>query len=531
MLKGCDISTFQAVGTDISGFDFVIIRSSYGVGEKDEKMDAHAQNALKAGKLLGFYHYAYPDTGNTGKAEAQSMINCIKPYLGKCIIALDWEGAAVSYPASWILEFLQTIKDETGVTGFFYSFAAEIGKSKYAPVAAKYPLWVANWEVTQPSTGVWDKWTIWQYAGDPNPIDLDYFNGTASDWQNWCDAIAGTWISKNNWLTQQEMRNNALLLWNYFRPLGWSLEAVSAMAGNMEVESNINPGIWGNLEPWGDASEKGYGLVQWTPYTRITGWLSKNGYELGDGNAECAKIQEELEHPEIEQTWYPRGGYTMSFREFSVSTRSPSYLADVFLKCYENPADPDQPIRGELAEKWYEYLKGGPVFVPRLNDDGIEGNPYWYADNPFYIAGFGLPNCTCYAWGRWWEITGLRPDELPLGDASDWMDRAVANGLKTGKTPRLGAIACYDYAGGGHVAVVEKINSDGSITTSNSAWGGAFFFLNEVKGPNYFPSWAPSDCVFEGFIYLDDTPIGPLPPDTVPVTTEGMNWIFYLKLF
>ena len=57
----------------------------------------------------------------------------------------------------------------------------------------------------------------------------------------------------------------------------------------------------------------------------------------------------------------------------------------------------------------YEYTRnrhiiaivrlGGVAFVPRLTRDGMQGNPYWYSRNPFYLAGYGLPNCTCYAFG------------------------------------------------------------------------------------------------------------------------------------
>ena len=39
------------------------------------------------------------------------------------------------------------------------------------------------------------------------------------------------------------------------------------------------------------------------------------------------------------------------------------------------------------------------LFEPRLTSAGMRGNPYWYSRNPFYQAGYGLPNCTCYAWG------------------------------------------------------------------------------------------------------------------------------------
>lgn len=37
------------------------------------------------------------------------------------------------------------------------------------------------------------------------------------------------------------------------------------------------------------------------------------------------------------------------------------------------------------------------AFTPRLNSSGMLNNPKWYSENIFYQAGYGLPNCTCYA--------------------------------------------------------------------------------------------------------------------------------------
>lgn len=64
---------------------------------------------------------------------------------------------------------------------------------------------------------------------------------------------------------------------------------------------------------------------------------------------------------------------------------------------------------GQQHRGAYEYTRnrhiiaivrlGGVAFVPRLTSDGMQGNPYWYSRNPFYLAGYGLPNCTCYAFG------------------------------------------------------------------------------------------------------------------------------------
>lgn len=95
-------------------------------------------------------------------------------------------------------------------------------------------------------------------------------------------------------------------------------------------------------------------------------------------------------------------------------------------------------------------------FTPRLNDNGIMNNPKWYSENPFYQAGYGMPNCTCYSWGRFWEIGDInntgenKPTQLPTGDGGVWWERAVASGYyQTGQAPELGAVICFEDANGG----------------------------------------------------------------------------------
>ena len=78
-------------------------------------------------------------------------------------------------------------------------------------------------------------------------------------------------------------------------------------------------------------------------------------------------------------------------------------LAIAFMVCYERPAlDPavnHVEARKKDALKWYE--KYGKPYEPRLTKSGMLNSIYWYSDtNPFYPTGYGLPNCTCYAWGR-----------------------------------------------------------------------------------------------------------------------------------
>ena len=152
-------------------------------------------------------------------------------------------------------------------------------------------------------------------------------------------------------------------------------------------------------------------------------------------------------------------------------------------------------------------------FTPRLNTDGMSGSRYWYSNtNPYEAAGVGLPNCTCYAWGRFWEINNqLGHDETPLGmlgNAVDWYNNSPA--YEHGMTPKLGAVACFSGGaiGTGHVAVVEQINPDGSIVTSNSDYGGTYFYLMTLN-----PPYSSGSLVFQGFIYnpYSDTPTPPTP--------------------
>ena len=155
-----------------------------------------------------------------------------------------------------------------------------------------------------------------------------------------------------------------------------------------------------------------------------------------------------------------------------------------------------------------------PDYQPRLNKQGMLNNPYWYSNyNPFYATGvWGLPNCTCYVWGRWGEISGGETLYLPTGDGGSWWGTAQRVGYyQTGQTPQLGAVACYDEPGAmGHVAVVEEILPDGSIITSNS---GYYRGSDPVRYEYmYFHTYhSPSDYsrpgyVFQGFIYNPYSP-------------------------
>ena len=123
-----------------------------------------------------------------------------------------------------------------------------------------------------------------------------------------------------------------------------------------------------------------------------------------------------------------------------------------------------------------------------------------------------LANCVGYASGRFNEIinevrgtTGCTYKTLNC-NAVGFKERAEAAGLKTGSTPRRGAIMCWgkNPDGAGHVAIVEKVNSNSSVYTSESGWGSSVAFWNQTRTSSNGRWGMASSYYFRCFIYLPD---------------------------
>lgn len=165
-------------------------------------------------------------------------------------------------------------------------------------------------------------------------------------------------INNTRPLTEEESKKNWLAFWQFFKAKGWTANAVSGILGNSYYESTVNPNRWEGDIPFAQpVASRGYGLVQWTPWTNIIDWLKEKGYypdvsKFGIG--ECERIQWEMEN---NQQWIATATYPESFRDFSVSKKDPYTLAIEFLANYERPADPNQPQRGTKAREIYDYIK------------------------------------------------------------------------------------------------------------------------------------------------------------------------------
>lgn len=176
----------------------------------------------------------------------------------------------------------------------------------------------------------------------------------------------GNTFDTSNSLSHDQMEINALYIYSYLKHEGWSENAIAALLGNMQAESSINPGRWQSDRVGGDTEGHGYGLVQWTPYTKYTEWCSSSGFgDPSEMDSNLARIMYEVKN---NIQWYGTGRYYgMSFEDFSKSEETVEFLAIGFLLCYERPADQSEQVqayRSGLAESWYKYLTGKDPIKP-----------------------------------------------------------------------------------------------------------------------------------------------------------------------
>lgn len=147
------------------------------------------------------------------------------------------------------------------------------------------------------------------------------------------------------------------------------------------------------------------------------------------------------------------------------------------------------------------------MFVPRLEAPS-NTDKNWIVqsaggNNPC-IPVYGnsvLANCTGFVIGRMLELYNSDAYSLPWQEnAGQYYPKLVESSTwKRSSKPSLGCIICWSRAGqAGHVAVVEQINADGSIVTSESAYKSTRFYTQTLYPPAY--TWS-SAYVLQGFIY------------------------------
>ncbi len=233
--------------------------------------------------------------------------------------------------------------------------------------------------------------------------------------------------------------------------------------------------------------------------------------------------------------YYTEGGNLYSYNtengEFSLILQR----GDIFriepdednrIKCFiKDRAGSESSFSYSINESFTPVNVAKPAreYTPRLTAPE-RNNPYYFSKNAFYNSGFGMTsrnigNCTCYAYGRAYEILGSVPN-LSYGNAGEWYDYNKRYGYYPyGDIPFPGAIAVWSKRGGaGHVAVVESVDGDTAIT-SESGWK-SFYFKTRTRNINDPNFSASSAYTLLGFIYINGEPTLS-PPSDIRIETYG----------
>ena len=154
--------------------------------------------------------------------------------------------------------------------------------------------------------------------------------------------------------------------------------------------------------------------------------------------------------------------------ESTPSVLTTSTTPEVVATSESNSVSEDTPaVSEEVVE-----TKPTPRVHPKYNSDA---------------SSYPMGECT-------WGVKTLAPWAGDYwGNGAQWATSAAAAGFRTGSTPQVGAIACWNDGGYGHVAVVTAVESANRIQVSESNYGGKRYIGNH-RG------WFNPTTTSEGFV-------------------------------
>lgn len=207
-LNGADVSshnTVAAYNCAVIPGDFIIIKISEGTGYTWPRWRACANEALNAGKRVGFYDFARPDAVGP-IAEAQYFVSRAKQFKGRVWTFLDYE---TNRNVGWAKAWLDYVAAQMGHNPGIYLSAGTVNSANWSSISGTYALWIAGyWHgytrfngfspyALPYRTGSWSTVSMFQYTSSGylngvGPYDLNVFYGSAATW----DKLANT-LTKN----------------------------------------------------------------------------------------------------------------------------------------------------------------------------------------------------------------------------------------------------------------------------------------------------------------------------------------------
>lgn len=202
-MRGVDVSNWQCdIDTGVLDADFVVAGATWGVGGFNNMCLSNGVNqaanyqlgrAADSGKSIGVYHYAM---GNSAVAEADFFVDNVAGYIGRAVLALDWESADNPQfgNGAWIETWVRHVYDRTRVWPIVYVQASALGQLTLF-VREHCGVWVAQYASMNVTGYQAVPWLYGAYGeamrqytsngyvpGHVGRLDLNYFRGERWQW-------------------------------------------------------------------------------------------------------------------------------------------------------------------------------------------------------------------------------------------------------------------------------------------------------------------------------------------------------------
>ena len=146
----------------------------------------------------------------------------------------------------------------------------------------------------------------------------------------------GSYYTSGYTLPIKQQYFNAKCIINFCKNMSkykWTEKSICALLGNMSFESTLNPKL-------GETGGSGYGLVQWTPKSKLLNRAKAIGrYSSYDTIYTQMKVLDS----DLEKEWIKTSDYPITIDDFVKDTSHDiNWLTGAFLKNYERPQDQSQ---------------------------------------------------------------------------------------------------------------------------------------------------------------------------------------------
>lgn len=193
-IRGIDISAhngiidFNRVAAD--SIRFALIKATEGASFKDPRFLENYHGAKNAGLKTGAYHFFRFDVDGT--LQGINIVNSIGQLHLDMPVAIDVEEWANPGDISTavILDRLDNLVAHLRRSGLdVMLYTNKNGHHRFLRSRRNHgiPLWICSFSETPPDMD----WLLWQYthrgqiSGISGPVDINVFNGSDNDWQQW----------------------------------------------------------------------------------------------------------------------------------------------------------------------------------------------------------------------------------------------------------------------------------------------------------------------------------------------------------